>query len=61
MGYFSGSGYGSGLLAETILTNYGLRVDHYLAVNLSSFQIIIDTLGGIDVYLAQDVYKPVNG
>ncbi len=61
MGYFSGSGYGSGLLAETILTNYGLRVDHYLSVNLSSFQIIIDTLGGIDVYLAQDVYRKVNG
>ena len=61
MGYFSGSGYGAGLLAETILTNYGLRVDHYLSVNLSSFQIIIDTIGGIDIYLAQDVYKRVNG
>ena len=61
MGYFSGSGYGSGLLAETILSNYGLRVDQYLAVNLSSFQIIIDTLGGIDVYLAQDVYRKVYG
>ena len=61
MGYFSGAGYGSGLLAETLLNNYGLRVDHYLSVNLSSFQIIIDTLGGIDIYLAQDVYKRVNG
>ncbi len=61
MGYFSGSGYGAGLLAETLLSNYGLRVDHYLSVNLSSFQIIIDTLGGIDIYLAEDVYKRVNG
>jgi len=60
MGYFSGSGYGSGLLAETLLSNYGLRVDHYLSVNLSSFQIIIDTLGGIDIYLAEDVYRKVN-
>ena len=61
MGYFSGSGYGSGLLAETLLSNYGLRVDHYLSVNLSSFQIIIDTLGGIDIYLTEDVYKRVKG
>ena len=61
MGYFSGSGYGAGFLAETLLSNYGLRVDHYLSVNLSSFQIIIDTLGGIDIYLAEDVYKRVKG
>ena len=59
MGYFSGSGFGSGLLAETILHNYGFRVDKYLAINLSSFRIIIDTLGGIDVYLDHDVYKRV--
>ena len=61
MGYYSGSGYGSGLLAETIMLNYGFRADRYLAVNLSSFRKIIDTLGGIDVYLAGDTYKRVNG
>ena len=59
MGYYSGAGYGSGLLAETLLNNYGLRVDHYLSVNLRSFRIIIDTMGGIDVYLPQNVYKRV--
>ncbi len=60
MGYYSGSGYGSGLLAETLLNDYGFRADHYLAVNLYSFRRIIDTLGGIDVYLSQPVYKKVN-
>ena len=60
MGYYSGSGYGSGLLAETLLQNYGFRADRYLAVNLNSFRIIINTLDGIDVYLPQDVYKKVN-
>jgi LCP family protein required for cell wall assembly len=60
MGYYSGAGYGAGLLAETLLSNYGLRVDHYLSVNLNSFRVIINTLGGIDVYLPQDVYKRVN-
>jgi LCP family protein required for cell wall assembly len=60
MGYFSGSGYGSGLLAETLLQNYGYRVDRYVSVNLYSFRYIVDALGGIDVYLANDVYKKVN-
>ena len=57
MGYYDGSGGGSGLLAQTLQANYGLRVDHYLAVNLNSFEQIIDAMGGIDVYLAQDVYR----
>ncbi len=61
MGYYSDSSYGSGLLAETLMENYGFRADRYLAVNLASFRKIIDTLGGIDVYLAGDVYKKVNG
>ena len=60
MGYYSGSGYGSGLLAETLLLNYDYRAERYLAVNLNSFRIIIDALGGIDVYLSQPVYKKVN-
>jgi len=57
MGYYSGSGYGSGLLADTLYENFGYRADRYVSVNLNSFRIIIDTLGGIDVYLASDVYK----
>jgi LCP family protein required for cell wall assembly len=60
MGYYSGAGYGSGLLAETLQNDYGFRSDHFLSVNLYSFRKIIDTIGGIDVYLSQDVYKKVN-
>jgi LCP family protein required for cell wall assembly len=56
MGYYSGAGYGSGLLAETLQLNYGYRADHYVAVNLYSFRTIIDSLGGIDIYLAGDSY-----
>lgn len=57
MDYYDGPGDGSGLLARTLQENYGLRVDHYLAVNLNSFRQIIDAMGGIDVYLGQDVYR----
>lgn len=60
MGYYSGSGSGSGLMAETLYTNYDLWLDHYVSVNLNSFREIINSLGGIEVYLPYDVYKRVN-
>ena len=57
MGYYSGAGQGSGSLAETLLNNYGLHIDHYLSANLYSFRKIIDSLGGINVCLAEEVLK----
>jgi LCP family protein required for cell wall assembly len=60
MGYYSGSGYGSGLLAETLWEDYGYRADRYLAVNQNSFRRIVDALGGIDVYLPWNAYEQVN-
>jgi len=57
MGYYTGPGAGAGLLARTLDLNFGMRVDHYGAVNMNTFVKIIDALGGIDVYLE----KPVDG
>lgn len=57
MGYVDGAENGSSSLALTLQQNYGLRVDRYLAVNLRTFRNIIDTVGGIDVYLEGDVYR----
>lgn len=56
MGFYTGTGYGSGLLAHTLLNNFGVEVDHYLSVNLFAFRNIVDALGGLDVYLPEDVY-----
>jgi len=56
MGFYDGSGYGAGLLAHTLQSNYGLHVDNYLSVNMYAFRNIIDALGGLDVYLPEDVY-----
>jgi len=56
MGFYDGSGYGSGLLAHTLQADFGVQVDHYLSVNLYAFRNIIDALGGLDVYLPEDVY-----
>jgi LCP family protein required for cell wall assembly len=56
MGFYDGSGYGAGLLAYTLQTNYGLQVDNYLTVNMNAFINIVDALGGLEVYLPEDVY-----
>ena len=55
MGYYDGPGAGPGLLARTLDTNFGLRVDHYGAVNMRTFVKIVDAVGGIDVYLPEAV------
>lgn len=56
MGFYDGSGYGAGLLAHTLQSNYGLHVDHYLTVNMYAFRNIVDALGGLDVYLPEAIY-----
>jgi LCP family protein required for cell wall assembly len=52
MGYYDGPGEGPGLLARTLDLNYGLQVDHYLAVDRKTFGDIIDSIGGIDIQLS---------
>lgn len=55
LGYYDGPGAGPGLLARTLDLNFGMRVDHYGAVNMEVFKKIIDRIGGIDIYLETDV------
>ena len=59
--YYDGPGQGSGLLARTLESNFGARVDHYVAVNLQTFVRIIDTLGGIDINLPYVIDGRVRG
>jgi LCP family protein required for cell wall assembly len=51
MGFYDGPGGGSGLLARTLDQNFDVKVDHYLAVDMSTFVSFIDSIGGIDIYL----------
>jgi LCP family protein required for cell wall assembly len=55
MGYYDGPGQGPGLLARTLDLNYGMRVDHYFAVDLQTFASIVDAVGGVDVNLKSSV------
>lgn len=61
MGYYDGAGAGPGLMARTLDLNFGLRVDHYGAVNMLTFSRIVDAVGGIEIYLPEDVDgRPTN-
>jgi LCP family protein required for cell wall assembly len=55
LGYYDGPGEGPGLLARTLNLNFGAQPDHYLAVNMKTFEAIVDAIGGIDVYLPYDI------
>jgi len=55
MGYYQGPGGAPGLLARTLDLNFGLRVDHYGAVDMSTFVKIVDAVGGLEIYLPYDV------
>ena len=43
------------LLADTFETNFGVRPDHYVLVDFNGFKTVINDLGGIDVYAAQNL------
>jgi len=55
LGYYDGPGEGPGLLAHTLNQNLGAQPDHYLAVNMKTFENIVNAVGGIDVYLPYEV------
>jgi LCP family protein required for cell wall assembly len=55
MGYYDGPGEGPGLLARTLDLNFGMRVDHYIAVDLQTFAAMIDAVGGVDINLKSSV------
>ncbi|MEJ2600497.1 MAG: LCP family protein [Anaerolineales bacterium] len=49
------------MLYNTFEKNFGVRPDHYVLINFSSFKQVIDSLGGLDVNVAQTVSDYRNG
>ncbi len=43
-------------LAATLQTNFGIRIDHYILINFTSFKRMIDGLGGLEI----DVGAPLS-
>lgn len=56
-GYTDDPAQGPGLLARTLTLNFGTDIDHYAAVNMRTFEKIVNAVGGIDVTLP----GPVDG
>ena len=54
-GYYEGPGEGPGLLARTLAMNFGMYADRYVAVNMRTFEKIVDAVGGIRVDLPNGV------
>ena len=46
---YGGPEQGPSLLASTLRTNFGLKVDHYMVANMNVFAEVVDALGGLDV------------
>jgi len=54
-GYTDDPAQGPGLLARTLTLNFGTNIDHYAAVNMRTFEKIVNAVGGIDVSLPETV------
>jgi LCP family protein required for cell wall assembly len=54
-GYYDGPDLGPGLLARTIYHNFGAQPQTYFAVNMRTFEKIIDAVGGVTVTLDHTV------
>jgi LCP family protein required for cell wall assembly len=51
MAHYDGLGEGAGSLAETIMYNFGINIDHYVVFDWVAFTELIDKLGGVEVDL----------
>jgi LCP family protein required for cell wall assembly len=54
-GYTDDPAQGPGLLARTLTLNFGTQIDHYAAVNMRTFEKIVNAVDGIDVSLPETV------
>ncbi len=52
---------GADLLLRTLEDNFGVRCDGYLAVNYSTMVELVDAIGGVELTVADEELKPLNG
>ena len=55
------NGGGPKLMAQTVADLTGLRIDHYLYVDLAGFQGVVDTLGGVEMCPPAYLADPATG
>ncbi len=52
---------GAPLLARTVETNTGLRLDHYVEIGFGGFANVVDAVGGVDMCLPNPIEDPLAG
>ncbi|MFH8239226.1 LCP family protein [Streptomyces sp. NPDC018321] len=52
---------GPELLVRTIEHNTGLRLDHYVEIGFAGFANIVDSVGGVEMDIPQDIKDPKSG
>ncbi|HEY5903768.1 MAG TPA: LCP family protein [Anaerolineales bacterium] len=50
-GYTNDPAQGPGLMARTLALNFGVKLDHYVGVNMRTFVKMVNAVDGIDLYL----------
>ena len=48
-------GGGPVLAAKTVQYNIGVRIHHYVRINFTAFEQLVDLIGGIDVYVEEEI------
>lgn len=56
MDKYEGPAGGAGLLARTLKANFDIQVDNYIVVNMSTFRRFVSYIGGIYVYVPNNLY-----
>ena len=49
---------GISMLRDTIEYNFGIPIDHYVMIDFDGFVDVVDSVGGIDVDVPEDLYDP---
>ena len=51
-------GGGPALAAQTVQYNLGVPIHHYVRVNFTAFEQMVDLIGGIDIYVEEEIVDP---
>ena len=52
-------GGGPALAVKTMQYNLGVPIHHYVRVNFTAFEQLVDLIGGIDVYVEEEIADPI--
>jgi len=51
-------GGGPALAAKTVQYNLGVPIHHYVRVNFAAFEQLVDLIGGVDIYVEDEIVDP---